>query len=446
MYQCQLANGRQLALAALASCAIVGIWAHTVGAGAGAGYDFGAYLAGAHAVAAREDPYLALLRQGSATTLGNAGLHAHGYVYPPLLATLLALPLWLGMSATGIWLFWNALNLAAIIWMGYELHWMLRGPRPRADAIAGALACSAAVLLCAVAIYDLSLGQADLLLAALAVGACALWLRRDPRASIALAVAIAIKPTLALLVLVWLWKGEWRLALRALVTAVALVLLPFAWLGLGALRDYAIFLMHWSALGADAEYINQSPYGMLLRLCTRNAFTQPLVLLPWLVQPLRLAVTAGVVLWCLRAVPRARTSDRTVAGAEWLLALPLILLVSPLAEDIHYCLLLPTLVGLSWLAWSRRLWRAPTAWILWTALVSAYLPRMQELIYPSKFVLLGQSDPQLAPWVTLLRSGTMLYVALAALFAGGHVLRMARESWARPPAAEHAAVALAVHG
>jgi hypothetical protein len=415
-----------LALAALAVGAA--LWLHAVwplDASGAAGYDFfKAYLPGAQAVAAGANPYHQLVQQTSDTQPGDTGLHAHGYVYPPLLAVVLALPLRLGLSPVALWLLWNLANVAAVLWMGRELTVALRG---RSD-WAGSLAFAAATLLGAVATYDLSLGQADLLMAALVVGACGLWLRRNPWAGLVLGAAIAIKPTMALVLLVWLWKGDWHAALRGALAALALVVVPFLLLGWEALRDYLTFFVQWNAFQANAEYINQSPYGMLLRLFTVNSSTRPLFVAPWLVQPLRLLVAGAAVAWWLRAVPRGRTVDAALAMGECLLALPLILLVSPLAEDIHYCILLPTLVGLSWFAWSRGLTRLPAAWVLWASLAIVCLPRMQELIYPDHLLLLpGQTDPHIGWLIALVRTGTLLYVALAALLAGGVVLRAARD-------------------
>lgn len=406
------------------------IWWHAAGPGARAGSDFGAYLAGARAVAAGQNPYHNLVTQTVETTAGDSGLHAHGYVYPPLLALVLAVPLRLGLSDTTVWLLWTLANVAALVWMGWELQRFLVPVDPslsaawrQARAWAGALAFAAACLLPAIVTYDLWLGQADLLMAALVVGAGGLWLRRNPWAALVLAVAIAIKPTMALVLLVWLWKGDWRVALRGATVAVGLVALSFAAVGLAALHDYVIFFMQWNAFRANAEYINQSPYGMLLRIFTRNPYTQPLIILPWVVTPLRLVAMGGAVWLWARVVPRQRSADPAVGMSELLLALPLIVLLSPLAEDIHFCVLVPTLVGFAWLAWQRGLAHRPAAWVLWGALALSCIPRMQELIYPTRFVPLPlQSDPHIGPFIALLRTGTLLYIAVAVLVAGGAVL------------------------
>jgi hypothetical protein len=401
-----------------------GIWIFACGIAMGhVGYDFrSAYLDGAHAIAAGRDPYAVLLQQTPDTRAGSAGLQAHGYVYPPLLATILAVPVRLGLSDGAMWLLWNLANVVFAVWMGRELNLALRG---RTDWLASLLFATA-TLIGAVVMYDLYLGQADLLMAALAVIACGLWLRGNRWAPVVLGAAIAVKPTMGLLLLVWLYKGDWRAALRAAGAAVALLLLPFVLIGPHALLTYLTFMTGWNGLNASAEYINQSLYGMILRLVTTNAYVRPLLVAPALVMPLRLLAIAGVISVWVRAVPRAMSKDRALALCECLLALPLILLVSPLAEDIHYCLLMPALVALAWLAYARGWARTPTAMVLYVTLAALCIPRMQELIYPDHlFPFPGQNDPRIGWLVLLARSGTLLYTALATLLAGAGVLRQA---------------------
>ena len=259
------------------------IWLHAAGPGAGAGYDFfTAYYRAARTVAMGENPYRQLARLTLDSTAG--GLRGNGYVYPPLLAVLLSVPVRLGGSKLACWLLWNAVNVAAVLWMGCELNLNLRSSR----SWTGAMGFVVASLLPAVVAYDIGLGQADLLMAALAVGSCGLWIRGHRwGACLALGVAVAIKPTLALVVLVWLWKGDWSACLRATLISLALVLVPFALIGPDSIRDYVTFLVHWNAFGANADFINQTPYAFLLRAFTVNPATQPLLVAPFLVWPLR---------------------------------------------------------------------------------------------------------------------------------------------------------------
>jgi hypothetical protein len=405
------------------------IWLHAIWPLTQIGYDFRMYLAAAHSVASGGDLYQQLAALIHDARPGSAGVRASGYVYPPLLAVILALPVRLGLSDQSVWLLWNLLGAAAILWMGYELNRSLRQHwEGRAD-WSGTLAFAVATLLGAVATYDLALGQADLLVIALAVGACGLWLRRNPWAALPLGAAIAIKPTMGVILLVWLWKGDWRAAARGAIATAALLIAPFAVAGARATQEYLTFLTQWNAFNANAEYINQAPYGMLLRVFTSNVYTQPLLDASWLVTPLRVAVMLGAALWWLRVVPRREAPDRALALGECLLALPLTLLFSPLAEDIHYCALLPALVGLGYLAWSHGLTRHLATWVLWATFAFFCIPRIQEIVLPGHlFAFPGQNDPVIGPLIVLLRSGALLYGALATLIAGGLVLRAARSS------------------
>jgi hypothetical protein len=407
------------------------IWLHAIWPLTQIGYDFRMYLAAAHDVANGGDLYARLAALTHDARPGSAGVRASGYVYPPLLAVVLALPVRLGLSDQGMWLLWNLLGAAAILWMGYELN---RGLRDRSDWL-GTLALSAATLLGAVATYDLALGQADLLVTALAVGACGLWLRRNPWAALPLGAAIAIKPTMGVILLVWLWKGDWRAVARGAIATAVLLVAPFVIIGARGTQEYLTFLTQWNAFNANAEYINQAPNGMLLRLFTSNIYTQPLLDASWLVTPLRIVVILGAALWWMHAIPRDEAPDRAMALGACLLALPLSLILSPLAEDIHYCVLLPALVGLGYLAWSHGLTRHPAAWVLWATFAFFCIPRMQELVLPDHLITLpGQNDSRIGPFIVLLRSGALLYGALATLIAGGLVLRAARtSSTAAPP-------------
>ena len=280
---------RDLCFALALGMVVLLIWLHAAGPGAGAGFDFfTAYWRAAGEVAAGTSPYQQLARL--TINPGASGLSGTGYVYPPFLAVLLSIPVRLGFNKLACWLLWTLVNVTAVIWMGYELNLSLRN----SNSWTGSMAFVVAALLPAVVTYDIGLGQADLLMVALAVGSYGLWLRGHRwSASVILGVAIAIKPTLGLVLFVWLWKGDWRAFLRGAVAAVILVFLPFAVIGLDAFREYVTFLLHWNAFGANADFINQTPYALLLRMFTINPAVPPLLVAPFLVQPLRLAATAG---------------------------------------------------------------------------------------------------------------------------------------------------------
>jgi Glycosyltransferase family 87 len=413
---------RDLCFALALGLVVLLIWLHAAGPGTGAGFDFfTAYWRAAGEVASGGSPYQQLARL--AASPGASGLRGTGYVYPPFLAVLLSIPVRLGFNKLACWLLWTLVNVTAVVWMGYELNLSLRNSR----SWTGTMAFVVAALLPAVVTYDIGLGQADLLMAALAVGSYGLWLRGHHwSASVILGVAIAIKPTLALALLVWLWKGDWGACLRGAVAAFLLIFLPFAFIGLSAMREYVTFLLHWNAFGANADFINQTPFAFLLRTFTVNPAMPPLLVAPFLVGPLRLAAMAGTILLWLRATPRARLSPILEMGS-FLLVIPVILLLSPLAEDIHFTMLAPVLVGLGWIALAERLYHLAAAWALWIALLFSSLPRMQELIYPQHLLILpGQTDPRIGTLITLLRTSALLWLAVIALVAGQAIMRAAR--------------------
>lgn len=400
----------------LAALVVAAVWLHAAGPGAGAGYDFASYLQAARVVAQGGNPYHRLALEYAAA--GSAPIAANGYVYPPLLAALLAIPVWLGLSGAAVWLLWNLLGLAALGWMSVEVAWALWG---RA-ATARALPLLALMLLPAIATYDLSLGQADLLVLGLAVGALAHNARGGELAALPLGLAIAIKPQLGLLLGVWLWRRQWRAALAAGLIALAGVAAPFVVAGgLGAVSDYASFFVRWNALRGSAEPINQSLYGALLRLFTPNVWVRPLVSAPWLVTPLRvIGSVAALGLWLWRA-RRSRPADPAPALAQEALAFPVILLVSPLSEDIHYCLLIAPLVILGAYAATRGGWRwrpAWPAWALWAAYALFCFPRAQELLYPGRLFPAPDQVSALGVVVAQMQASLFLLLACVVFVAG----------------------------
>lgn len=422
------ATWKPAAAVALAALAIA-VWAHTLGPDAGAGYDFKSYVEAARTIAAGGNPYHRLIVELESPQVAGQAFSANGYIYPPLLATVFAALVAIGASEQALWVIWIALNVGATLWLGHELNRGLRGARDWPTTLLFASACA----LPAVVIYDLSLGQTDLLMAALAVGACSLWLRGGRWAPLALGIGIATKPTLALLALAWLWKRDWRAVIATGLIALALIFAPFLVAG-GAhgLSDYWTFFTRWNAFQNDGQCINQSAYGAALRAVATNPCVSPLVSVSPLVTPLRLALillAAGV--W-LRATPRDTTPG--AAGMfELLLALPVLLIVSPLSEDIHYCLLAPVVVASVWLAATRQRFNHPDGVASLIAVVLLLIPRMQEMIYPDHlFRLPGQSNNGPGLLIAQARADILFLLACVTLLAGVSLLAERRPAPARP--------------
>jgi hypothetical protein len=142
--------------------------------------------------------------------------------------------------------------------------------------------------------------------------------------------------------------------------------------------------------------------------------------------PLRYAVMLGALVIFARAVPfrSPRLRDPRQLMASSLLALPLIVLLSPSAEDIHYTMLIAPMVGLGWLAWERGLRQLAASWVLWGVYALSSIPRMQELVYPGKlFPLPGQHDPHLMTIVIFVRTGILFWIGLATYLSGALIVR-----------------------
>src|SRR5271165_1184469 len=113
------AGRRDGSLALVLGAAALLIWWHAAGPGTGAGYDFfTAYYRAAGQVARGMSPYQPLVKLSTDPELG--GLLGTGYVYPPLLATLLSVPIRIGFNARACWLLWTLVNAVALVWMGRE--------------------------------------------------------------------------------------------------------------------------------------------------------------------------------------------------------------------------------------------------------------------------------------------------------------------------------------
>ena len=265
----------RVALTCLLGVSFVVIWwlGADVGQPGHIGADLRAYLDGARSIAAGHNPYHRLLLQNVDPRNGEPTLPSTGYIYPPLLASVLAVPLRLGVSDAAIAVLWSLLNAALLLWMGWELNLALRGSRDWLGALAFANLC----LLPAIVTYDLHLGQADVVLAALATGAFGLWARGSRWGVVVLAFAVAVKITLAPLLLIWLWKRDRRAVLTASAATAALIFVPFIITGWQSLSDWLTFITRSNALGGSADFVNQAPLGMLLRLFSPNGFIAPVV-------------------------------------------------------------------------------------------------------------------------------------------------------------------------
>ncbi|MCC7372794.1 MAG: DUF2029 domain-containing protein [Chloroflexi bacterium] len=312
----------------------------------GPAVDFDAYYEGGLAVRAGERPYaLALRVAASGYAMGAPNTpdgNASAYVYPPLLALVVApltlLPI---ERATAVWSALLHLGVLAAAWLLADLF----GPRDRR----GRLLVFGLVLLWLLLFKPIrgALGytrQVDvLLLLLLVVMAWGVARRRLDAAGLALGLAIAVKPFFVLIALYFLWKRAYRGFVVAGLTATICGLLPLV--VLGALSEYLAIAAYWGGPTFAVSPVSQSFTSLLLRLFTESPFTVPVAVLPGLVLPLRVIYVVGVAFAILAVARPTRGLDPVTVVLEIGLFVLATMLIGPLAEESHLAYLALGLAG-----------------------------------------------------------------------------------------------------
>ena len=264
------------------------------------------------------------------------------YIYPPAFALLVApLDLLSRAAANIVWLLVGQAALAVAVVLA--LRWL----RPAAWALTA--------ILCATATFyplwiDAIQGQANLLVLLLVLVGIAGIVQGKPRLAAALGVAAALKLT-PLILLGWLLldrrlrEASWMLGAFGGITAAA-ALLRF--------DDTLIFFRQvLPALAqGSAIYANQSLQGVVARVATSNAYTQPWTVLPWAHLGAAILVAALVAVWFFRT----RQQPALVRAAAFL---PLLPLASSVTWAHHLVLLLPV-IWLAFIAIDERGWPLPS--------------------------------------------------------------------------------------
>lgn len=184
-------------------------------------------------------------------------------------------------------------------------------------------------------------GQSDLALLLLTTGSLlAHRRRRDLLAGVALGVAAAIKPTLALYGLFYLRKRCWTTLITAAITGAFVGLVPFVFLGGGAVGDWLAISRYFGAGDYLAYPTNASLRGVLLRAFVGGPQHPALFVSHALATGLWIILAgAALVAWWRRVPARRESANATL---EWSLTAAVILFAAPLSEDIHFvALLLP---------------------------------------------------------------------------------------------------------
>jgi glycosyltransferase involved in cell wall biosynthesis len=313
--------------------------------------DFFSYYQAAQAVRHGVNPFVSVAAWIQSYTAGSP-LRASYYVYAPFFA-LLVVPFTFVPFPLAFAL-WGVANVAFVIGAVYCLL-SVAGMRISRTSV---LVFAAAVSLLSTVRLEFNWGQADIFL--LFLIAAAFWLRQVRGAGVAgvlLAIACVTKPPLLALLVFLLWKREFKFAVVASVGSLAMLFVPFLWLGGQAFNDQIAIWRFWST-----QYVsfidNQSPKGVLSRLFTVNSNGHPLIVAPALMTTLWLLVCAATVLCAATVVApsRLRRDPRTLV--ELGVAVSAVLIISPLTEYIYLTLLVVPLLGLVALLRAGD-WRAP---------------------------------------------------------------------------------------
>jgi Glycosyltransferase family 87 len=310
--------------------------------------DFLAYYDGGLAFRQGQPLYERALKwraQGWAPLYPVEGLIDFPFVYPPAFA-LSFVPLTL-LPTAGASVVWLTGLLACLLGTGYALSRLLvpAGSRARLPV---AIALSAVMGFFQPLRSIFVTGQADcLVLLLLVLVLLAFTDRRDGLTGLLLGVAVAIKPTVGLLLLFLLWKRAYRSAIVFCATAAVLLLVPFIFAGgVGGVLDYANVSLYWSGPQFGVSPVNQSPYGMLLRLFTPNAYTVPILVAPMVSTILRYAIVGATLLVLARSVRRTRDLPLSLQALEFGLVVVGLLVASPLSEAGNYGYLVIPLVAI----------------------------------------------------------------------------------------------------
>jgi alpha-1,2-mannosyltransferase len=295
--------------------------------------DFAAYLNAARDILQGQPLYSPFLHH----PFPDATLRP-AYIYPPSFALLLA-PLGLlpDAAAAAVWI---ALQQAALV---VAVVVVLRWLRPTKWAVA-------ALVFATLSFYplwvDVVQGQANLLVLLLVTVGIVGVLRGRPAFGVAIGVAAALKLT-PLILVVWL-------LLDRRFRAAAFVLGGFTILtATGALLRFqdtvAYFRQVLPALASGtAFYANQSLAGVLDRILSSNAYTQPWITLPW-VSLLLIAAAVILIGWWWWQTRRQTAPSRGVAF------IPLVPLLSSVTWTHHLVIVLP-LIWFSVIALAQREW------------------------------------------------------------------------------------------
>jgi hypothetical protein len=343
------------------------------------------------------------------------------YVYPPAFAALL-MPLSLlpyGV-AREVWLtfLFACLLVAAYVLTGLVLP---RPAKPTAVAVAGVAVLLAFFQPARASLFSTNAELPTFLLVTLMTAA--LVRGRWSQAAVWLALAATIKPTLGMFVLFLLWKRAYRATAISLTLLASLLLAPALIFGVGLLRELADIAAYWTQSPWAAGPINQSPYGLLLRLFTTNPYSAPVLDAPMLATVLRWTVVGATLALVAASVGRTRDLPRRQAMLELGLVVTAMLLVAPLTQDIYCIHLAIPLAIIAGTVLERPRTRRALLLGVGVALVYVYFS-LPSLRFMSQAYYLFYAAPLTGP--TILLTGVYVYGLVAAIAVAFTALRWYR--------------------
>lgn len=368
--------------------------------------DFLTYWDASNNVAAGRSPYEWLTENPP-----GSEMFVSVYVYPPLLALLLA-PLTQALdylTARWLWLAFSMLCLA----VGVALVWRSSGLRIR-----NPLVLVSCLALLPTATWALVIGQLSPQLLLLIAGAfAALGARRPAVAGVFVAFGAYLKSFPALLGGYLLLRRKWRGFLAAVATGLLLVALSLLALG---------WEVHWAYLSRviPAQYLwfglpsDVSITGFFNRLLVESPFddpfTTPIIAAPAMARAAIALSTAALLVVSSYAIWRAR-SDYAGEAASFALAVVTAMLVSPISGSYNLVIaVLPLIVA------AAHVQAARPRYLRWFLLVIVLLslPMFPFDLWPI-LEFLPQAPDHLPPtqtgWGNLLGSGP--FFGLVALWA-----------------------------
>jgi hypothetical protein len=310
------------------------------------------------------------------------------YVYPPLLADIVAL-VDRCFGPKLVWILWP--TAAALSLVG-GIALAMRGFGVKASW--GTVLLVAGVFMTGHATrVDLFHGQINhFILLLMVAGLFASNAGRPFLAALCWSVVIVFKPFLGVIVLYLMWKRRWRDAFLTLACSGVLFLASFAPTGGAALQTIWEWIeaSHFASSPAFAALPdNQSFYGMLVRITTPNPFVRP-----WLVAPaapglLLLALYGLCVAVLVRFVSHGRsvaTDDRLASMVEFQIPLALFMACGPLTEGTHLYFVFPVTAA-SALIWSERMLKKGANRTEWGLVALAWAACFVTVVSPVRLPL-----------------------------------------------------------